>query len=210
MVPESKFLPVKGKRSMFMLPLAVYFLFLFLVGAGIVPVYADSENLLMVSVAPTARQGGAKTVNAKILIKVPPAMVWEILTDYPALSDVLPGYEKSRVLSASGSSTLMDVGMRVSSFLPTYRYRVRAQENKAAHYLNLSRISGDFKSLNATYRLTPQNHGKETLLVYTLNIDPGFTMPGAIALIRSNTEKSMKALESHAEQVFRKSEIGQR
>ncbi|WP_373532846.1 type II toxin-antitoxin system RatA family toxin [Vampirovibrio sp.] len=173
------------------------------------PAYADSENLLMVSVAATPHQGAAKTVNARVLIQAPPAMVWDMLTDYPGWAAIMPWYDKSRVLSVTGPSTLMDVVMRVANFLPTYKYRVRAQENKAQYQINMTRISGDFKSLKASYKLTPQNRGAATLLTYQLNLDTGFSMPGSVSLIRANTEKSMKAFEKHAEQAFRKGQIGQ-
>lgn len=174
------------------------------------PAHADSENLLMVSVAPVVKQANAKTVHAKVLIQAPPGMVWEILTDYPELSDVLPGYEHSRILRASGKQSLIDVAMKVAPFLPTYKYQLQASENEANYQLNMTRVSGDFKSLRATYKLIPQAGGKNTLLTYHLSIDTGFALPGAHGLIRANTEKSMKALEKHAERRFNRGEIGQR
>ncbi len=175
-----------------------------------VSAHADSQNLLMVSVAPTAKQANAKTVHAKVLIQAPPSLVWEMLTDYPELSDVLPGYERSRVLRSGGNHALLDVAMKVANFLPTYKYQVQTYENEANYQLNMTRVSGDFKSLQATYKLLPQSGGKSTLLTYQLSIDPGFTLPGAHGLIRANTEKSMKALEKHAELRFNKGVIGQR
>lgn len=162
----------------------------------------------MVSIASPPKQGNTKTVNARILIQAPPALVWDMLTDYPGWASIMPWYDKSRVLSVSGSSTLMDVALRMGGFLPTYKYRVRARENKASYQVNITRLSGDFKSLTASYKLTPQNQGEATLLTYQLNIDTGFSMPGSISLIRANTEKSMKALETHAEQAFHQRQIG--
>lgn len=174
------------------------------------PAMADSDNMLMISIASVPKSGNAKTVHAKVLIDAPPALVWEALTDYSRMSDILPGYEKSRVLQSSGSRKLLDVAMKVSAFLPTYEYQVSAQEQAKDYRLSLTRVSGDFKSLNAVYKLIPQNRGKSTLLTYHLQLDPGFTLPGAQALIRSNTEKCMKAMEAHVEREYHKSEIGQR
>ncbi len=189
--------------------LAVAFL-LAAIGPGTLPAIAEPENMLMVSVAPVAKHSNLKTVKAQVLIQAPPALVWDMLTDYPGVSEILPGYERTRVLSRSGSTTLMDVGMRVSNLLPLYKYRVRAQENEADRQLSMTRIAGDFKSLQASYKLTPQNHGKATLLSYQLSIDPGVSLPGSTGLIRNNTLKSLNALERHAELAFRKGEIGQR
>ncbi len=178
--------------------------------AILIPAHAEPENLLMVSVAPVAKHNSLKTVKAQVLIQAPPALVWDMLTDYPGVSEILPGYERTKVLSRSGSTILMDVGMRVSSLLPLYKYRVRAQENEADRQLVMTRIAGDFKSLQANYKLTPQNHGKSTLLSYQLSIDPGVALPGSAGLIKTNTLKSLSALERSAELAFRKGEIGQR
>jgi ribosome-associated toxin RatA of RatAB toxin-antitoxin module len=139
------------------------------------PAFADTDNLLMVSIASTSRPGNIKTVNAKVLIQAPPTLVWDMLTDYPGWASIMPWYDKSRVLSVSDSSTLMDVALRMGGLLPTYKYRVRARENKASYQVNMTRLSGDFKSLTASYKLAPQNQGEATLLTYQLNIDTGFS-----------------------------------
>ncbi len=173
--------------------------------------FAQAEdNLLMVSVGNAGAAGNVRTVHAKVLIQAPPAIVWNTLTDYPLVSDIFPGYERSRVLQSRGSHKLVAVAMKVAAFLPTYKYQMQAYENAASYQLNMTRVSGDFKSLNATYKLTPQNNGTATLLTYRMNIDPGGSAPGIQGLIRANTEKSMKALERHTEQQYRKSQIGQR
>jgi ribosome-associated toxin RatA of RatAB toxin-antitoxin module len=169
-----------------------------------------ADDGLTLSVAPAQQAGSGKTVQAKMLINAPPALVWNTITNYNALKNILPGYEKSNVIQSSGNSKLLDIAVKVASFLPTYKYKVRVQEEESSYKLSLNRISGDFKSLNATYRLVPQNNGTRTLLVYNLNIDPGFSMPGSLGIIKTNTEKSLKALEHHAEQEAKKSLIGQR
>lgn len=179
--------------------------------AGITASAAEEDGLMMLSIAPIARHGGTeRVVRAKVSINAPPALVWNILTRYGEMKHVLPGYEKSTVIRTEGSSTWLDISMRVAAFLPTYRYQVHAQENEAHHQLELSRVSGDFKSLSAVYQLFPQSNGSRTLLVYSLRIDPGFNPPGSQGLIRNHTEKSLKALERQAEQTARKSLIGQR
>jgi ribosome-associated toxin RatA of RatAB toxin-antitoxin module len=170
----------------------------------------QEDGLLLLSVASPAPVSGMKRVQAKMLIQAPPNLVWETLTNYSDLKNVLPGYERSSVLRAKGPNKLVDIAMRVAAFLPMYRYQVAVQENQADHIITLNRVSGDFKSMTATYRLVPQSNGTNTLLLYTLSIDPGSNMPGSQSIIRANTEKSLKALERHIEQEARKSVIGQR
>jgi ribosome-associated toxin RatA of RatAB toxin-antitoxin module len=151
-----------------------------------------------------------KSIQTRLLIEAPPQLVWQTLTNYADIKNVLPGYEKSTVLKASGSLKTVDIRMKVSAFLPAYHYQVQMKEDVPSLSLYIRRISGDFKSLNANYKLVSQNNGTRTLLVYNLNLDTGMNLPGTQAIIRSNTEKSMKALETHILQEARKSLIGQR
>jgi ribosome-associated toxin RatA of RatAB toxin-antitoxin module len=170
---------------------------------------AQEDGLMMLSVVSTPNLAGMKKVQAKIVIDAPPSLVWQTLTNYADLQNVLPGYEKSTVIRAKGTNKLLDIAMKVAAFLPTYRYRVQIQEHEADYLLNMNRISGDFKSMDATYKLLPQNNGTRTILVYNLNIDTGLNVPGSQGIIRANAEKTLKALERHIEQEARKSVIGQ-
>lgn len=169
---------------------------------------ALAENYLMVSVDSNAKSE-AKDVEAQITIDAPPHLVWKVLTNYGQMKNILPGYEKSNVVQSNGPNKLLDIAMKVVAFLPTYKYQVRVQENEAARQIDLNRVSGDFKHLSARYKLTPQNGGKQTLLTYHLSVDTGTNIPGSQAILRSNTEKSLKALEKHIEQEARRSLIGQ-
>jgi|GEM_PF-2616958 len=171
---------------------------------------SNKENITALSIANNADASNGKTIQAKLLIDAPPQLVWQTLINYPEIKHVLPGYEKSTVLKSSGNTKTVDLGMKVAAFLPTYHYQVQMTENQPAYNLNIKRISGDFKSLIANYKLVPQNNGARTLMIYNLNLDPGFNLPGTQALIKANTEKSMRALQRHIMLEAHKSLIGQR
>ena len=47
--------------------------------------------------------------------------------------------------------------------------------------------------------------GKQTLLTYSLALNPGFSMPGTGTILKSNTEKTMSALQTHIEARHRQS-----
>jgi ribosome-associated toxin RatA of RatAB toxin-antitoxin module len=180
-----------------------------ILGVGTARSFAADNGVLALSVAePDA--GNAKLVQAKVVINAPPAVVWQTITNYAEIKNILPGYEKSTVLKSAGSSKLLDIAVKVAAFLPTYKYKVQVREEESSYKLSLNRVSGDFKSLNATYRLIPQNNGSRTLLMYNLSIDPGFNLPGSQGIIKNSTEKSLRALERYTEQEAKKSLIGQR
>ncbi len=170
---------------------------------------AQDESLMMVSVA-SEPKAHAKTVEARVTIDAPPELVWEVMTDYPEMKNILPGYEKSNVVKSSAAGKVVDIAMKVAAFLPTYKYQVQVKESRPAYQIRLNRISGDFKALTATYKLVPEHNNTKTRLVYSLNIDPGFNLPGSQSILKNNTEKSLKALERHIEQEARKRLIGQR
>ncbi|HEY9687899.1 MAG TPA: SRPBCC family protein [Coleofasciculaceae cyanobacterium] len=182
-----------------------------LLGAGLSQVgFAQEPNLMMVSVASEPAKAHAKNVQAKVLIDAPPSLVWQTITNYSDLKNILPGYEKSNVLKSSGARKQLEIAMKVAPFLPTYNYHVQVQESADNYQIVMNRVSGDFKELRATYKLISQGNGSKTLLSYSLNIDPGYNMPGSQAVIKSSTERSLKALEKHVEAAARKSLIGQR
>lgn len=183
---------------------------LILMGAVLPSALAKGDGLQVLSVDSSQAGGSAKTVQAKLLIDAPPALVWNTLTNYSDIKNMLPGYEKSTVIRSKGATKWLDIAMRVAAFLPTYKYQVQVKEDEANLRLTLNRVSGDFKTLNANYKLVSQSNGDRTLLIYSLNIDPGFSLPGSQGVIKASTEKSLKALERYAEQEARKSLIGQR
>lgn len=187
----------------------LYLLSVCLVGVvALLPAQA-AENYLMVTM-PSAESAQTKNISAKVSIDAPPSYVWQIITDYERLDDILPGYEKSELVSGGGTVKTLALGMKVNPFLPRYNYQVRVSENPSTQQIRLQRVSGDFKSLNAVYKLIPQNGGKQTMLVYDLAVDPGARIPGAGAILKASTEKTLKALQAHIEQSHRKSVIGQR
>jgi ribosome-associated toxin RatA of RatAB toxin-antitoxin module len=153
-----------------------------------------------------------KVLNARIVIDAPPVYVWQTITSYGKFKEFLPGYEKTDVVSADPHGKVVDVAMSVTRLLPTYKYRVRVNENRQSFELKMNRISGDFKYLTAVYQLYPKNNGAQTVLSYCIKVDPGFTLPtlGLSPILKNNTEKTLKAIENRSIQEHRKSLIGQR
>ena len=198
-----------GVQSMKLFCSAVALLLLATAWVGL-PAMAAEDSMLALSIASEPHPATAKTVQAKLMINAPPQLVWQTLINYSDIKKILPGYERSTVLKANGNSKILDIGMKVAAFLPTYHYQVQTQEDQTTYNLSLKRISGDFKALNAHYKLVAQNNGTRTLLIYNLELDTGINLPGSQGIIKSNTERSMKALERHIEQEARKSLIGQR
>ncbi len=172
-----------------------------IVSAG-VKANAD-DGLLMLNMATLDSE--TSQISAKVVIDAPPNVVWQGLTQYNQMKNVLPGYKKSTVLKSVGNIKTLDIGVKVSPVLPAYNYTMRVIENRPQMRLDFTRISGDFDSLKAHYKLTPTAGGKQTILTYGLVIDPGMKLPGQSKVIRSSTQKTLQALEKSIEAKYAQS-----
>lgn len=162
-----------------------------------------NDGLLMLNLATLDSE--TSQISAKVVIDAPPNVVWQSLTQYSQMKRVLPGYKKSTVLKSAGNVKTLDIGMKVSPILPAYNYTMRVTENRPQLRLDFNRIAGDFDSMKAHYKLAPTAGGKQTILTYGLTIDPGSNLPGQSKVIRSNTEKTLKALEQSIEAKYAQS-----
>ncbi|MBY0403575.1 MAG: hypothetical protein K2X66_06720 [Cyanobacteria bacterium] len=174
---------------------------------------ASQNGFMMFNLADEPNSKNVKVLNARILVDAPPIFVWQTLTNYSKLKDFLPGYEKTDVVSSESSGAkILDIAMNVARFFPTCEYRLRVNENRQSYELKMNRISGDFNHLAATYQLYPRNNGSQTILAYSIKIDPGDGIPGFAfsPVLKTNTEKTLKAIQSRSQAEHRKSLIGQR
>lgn len=168
-----------------------------------------SDDTMMVSVAKALPGKEARTVQAQVLIDAPPSFVWQTLTRYNELPAYMPGYKKSQVVSSQASNKILNIALKVARFLPTYNYQVKVSENPGAYQVKVNRISGDFKSMDASYKLQPRNGGKQTMLLYTLNIDTGLSGPSMNSILQNHTHESLAALQARSEASHKRSVIGQ-
>lgn len=169
-----------------------------------------AQKQLVMLQAPTAASQGVRTIQAQVLVNAAPAMVWNVLTQYNDIDTYMPGYQKSDVVGQQGGAKLVNVEVKPGPFTPTYRYQMKAMEQPQAYRLFFERTRGDLKFLKAQYQLTPRNLGKQTLVTYTLSIDPGSNLPGTNGILKSHTERQLYALSSYTEEMSYKSLIGQR
>jgi len=196
------------RRSTALLTLAL----LILMGCGISTDNIEAKTQPRFSISEptsTGTAGSIKVVTARVLVNAPSAMVWQTMTNYGQLKNILPGYQKSDVIQTTGSQKTLDMAMKINAFLPVYRYKAHVRENHDTMQIQLERTSGDFKHLKASYQLIPQSD-HQTLLVYKLAIDPGNNLPGTNGILKANTEKTCLALQHYLEESNRKTIIGQR
>jgi carbon monoxide dehydrogenase subunit G len=151
-------------------------------------------------------EGAVKTLRAEAVINAPIDIVWQELSNYGNMKNMLPGYERSTLLQSAGSVKKVDFQVKASGFLPSFHYLVKIREDKPAYRLQIQRISGDFKAINASYQLIPIEGGARTRVLYNLSIDLG-SLPsfGVSSVLKANSAKAMLALQSHCAGVYSRS-----
>ena len=119
--------------------------------------------------------GPQRRVLAAILINSPPRQIWNIMIDCNRAPEFVPGLRSCRVLHHHESMELIEHQVKFSALQPTVTYVFRAR------YQNLRRIDftsvgGDFRELEGSWILE-QINGRQTIVVYSVYLDPGFPVP---------------------------------
>ncbi len=161
-------------------------------------------------VALTQDVGSLKTLQAEVIVNAPIDAVWQDLSDYGNMKNIMPGYDRSTVVQSAGATKTVDLGLKGSGLIPPFRYQVKIREDKAAYRLQIQRIAGDFKAINASYQLMPVDAGTRTRVVYHLSIDlGGLPLLGAGSMLKNNTTKAMLALQTHCSESYKRSMTAQ-
>lgn len=159
------------------------------------------------SASVTNGQGEFKNVSGRVTVDAPVDAVWQTITSYNDLKNYVPGYQESRILQANGNAKTVQIGVKVSKFLPVMKYQVKINETKPAYQVNIQRISGDFKAITASYKLIPSANGVQTTIVYNLQIALGDKIPniGVSSTLKHSTEETLTAIQSRSTSVYKKS-----
>lgn len=116
------------------------------------------------------------SVEAKILIAKPQDKVWNVVSNPEKLMREEKKVKKVKVLSRAGNKQNVEFSVLMTRLLPPFNY-ILLQELSGPGLLRFHRVSGSFKDIQGSWRLTPIENGSKTILTYTLKIDPGPFLP---------------------------------
>ena len=148
-----------------------------------------------------------RQITAKIQIPHSVEQVWQVLTDYEALTDFIPNLAKCRRLEhPTGGIRLEQVG---SQRLLRFNFSARVVldlEEKFPHEINFNMVEGDFKAFSGTWQLEPYllSNQRGTKLRYTVRVWPKLTMPVAIIERRlcSDLRFNLLAIRQQLDELF--------
>lgn len=135
----------------------------------------------------------APSVEAKILISRPPEKVWSVVADPETLMSQERKVQKVKVLSRSANKQNVAFSVSMTRLFPPFNY-VLLQELSPPHLLRFHRVSGSFKDIQGSWKLSPVEQGSKTILTYTLQLDPGPFIPRAMLLgaVKSDLPSMMR------------------
>ena len=167
----------------------------------------EASLLQAVEVQTEALSQRQRQITAKIQIPHSVEQVWQVLTNYEALTDFIPNLAKSRRLEhPTGGIRLEQVG---SQRLLRFNFSARVVldlEEKFPHEINFNMIEGDFKAFSGTWQLEPLSlsNQKGTKLRYTVRVWPKLIMPVTIIERRlcSDLQFNLLAIRQQIDKLF--------
>ncbi|NEX13588.1 MAG: cyclase [Prosthecochloris sp.] len=120
-------------------------------------------------------------VSGSIYVHSKPATIWNIITDYNNLAHTMPRVRESRVVEDKGNIKIIDQTSKTGVLFIKIKFstRMTITEN-FPETLSFELISGDFKTFNGKWVLTPDKSRNGTFLVWSAQVNPDFSAPDFI------------------------------
>jgi ribosome-associated toxin RatA of RatAB toxin-antitoxin module len=115
-------------------------------------------------------------VNAAIMINAPAELIWGSMTDCFHAPEFIPGLISCKVLEDHGETEIIEHQVKFSWFIPTLTYVFRAVYEKNRR-IDFKRIGGNLKEFEGSWILEPVGDGRQTVVLYSVYLDPGFFLP---------------------------------
>ena len=136
------------------------------------------------------RRGDVVVIDVEAEVAVPPAVAWQVLTDYERMPGYLSSLTSSHVLARQGNVIDVAQAGQTRVLFMTFAFAaVRRIELVAEREIRSSLVSGDFKSYSATTRIV--DAGGKTCLVHHGEYEPKRWIPPMIgpSVIASETRR---------------------
>ena len=135
---------------------------------------------------------GTRRLAALLRTPITVDSIWNVLTDYDHLSELIPNLASSEVVSREGNRVyLKQVG---SQMLMGLRFSAQVQleliENRKLGSLEFHLIKGDFRRFEGVWRMQEHNDGEGTSLLYELTVQGCLGMP--VTLIEQRLREDLK------------------
>jgi ribosome-associated toxin RatA of RatAB toxin-antitoxin module len=119
---------------------------------------------------------GVPTVRAQCLIPLPREVVWQVLSDYEALDELVPAVTESRVIGEDNGVLILRQEGRAGLWFVRRDFAVtfRVTEDPP-NSIEFVAFEGDFKRFEGKWRIKPMRAG--TLVQHEVTVVPTFWAP---------------------------------
>jgi ribosome-associated toxin RatA of RatAB toxin-antitoxin module len=147
------------------------------------------------------RHGERFDVRARAVVAAPPAVVWQVLTDYERLPQFIPGITKSLVRRRQGNRLLLDQTGEARFLLFTFPIEVQLDVVEwPPDWIASRAVGGNVRRMNGRYELRPSLE-RGTVLLYYGEIELDFKLPPIVgsAALRGTVEQQFTAMVAEVE-----------
>mmetsp|Transcript_5375 Transcript_5375/g.10285 ORF Transcript_5375/g.10285 Transcript_5375/m.10285 type:complete len:434 (-) Transcript_5375:428-1729(-) len=189
------------------------------------PPSMDGESVFVSITAPRTLSN-FRNVTAAIRVNADPKVVWDLLTDYDQLAEIVPSLASNHVLERwEGGARVYQVGEQrlftnlssnFAAFTPNAKFTARCTLDceevlrdfggSEPSMVQFKMVDGDFEEFRGVWSVVPllkATGGRETRLVYNLGVRPSPFLPVALIERRlaSDVRANLAALRAAAESV---------
>lgn len=149
----------------------------------------------------TDKHGATVGVDTAVLVHAPAEAIWGVLTSCSLAPEYVPNVVSCRSIERieDGRAELFVQTVKPAFFLPRFEHVFRLDYHPYRR-IDVHEISGPIRHLEASWWLLPQPQNA-TLLVYSLEVDPGFPVPRFVvrAALKRDVPRIMAAVRERAE-----------
>lgn len=146
--------------------------------------------------------GRMRRLRASILVPCSLEQLWQVLTDYDNLADIVPNLTKSRRVGSSPTGTLLEqVGSQCFLNIQFCARVVLNMVEQFPHRLSFTLVEGDFKTFEGTWKLElTDGPNPVTRLVYELVVCPPRAIPVVLIErhLRRDLTQNLQAIRQQA------------
>jgi ribosome-associated toxin RatA of RatAB toxin-antitoxin module len=116
----------------------------------------------------------AESGTASIEIDADPDRILDVVTDIDSYPDWMPAFKEAKVIERDDSGRPKTAEFVVDARLKTLHYKLAYDYPQNG--ISWEKTEGDVKQIKGSYSFEPT--GEDTLVTYSYEIDPGFSVPG--------------------------------
>lgn len=164
---------------------------LFMAGAGSIHAASDFS-------VKTDKRGNEVHVDARAVLNVPLALVWQTLTDYDHLADFIPGIARSRLIEYRGTAAIVEqYGEAGFLFFKVPIDVVVESLELAPNVIEVRVIKGNLKKLDGRYEIEEGSTPSDPVVLrWRGTIEPETKLPPLVGemILRANVSDQFRGM----------------